>query len=105
MIDRTETVRHVSIKHPLPAPVGLHPNHLHRLLRGPFRAEPVTDRQKVGLEDRFDDQLGRRHHYAITDGGNTQRPGLTRLPSLRNVYPPQRQGPVAPGPQLTGEHL
>jgi hypothetical protein len=45
-------------------------------------AEPVAGRQEVGLKDRFEDQLGRRHHHPIPHRGipsGLVRPGCPGL--------------------------
>ena len=70
-----------------------------------FGTEPEARRQEVGLEDRFEDDLGCRHDHPVTHGGYRQ--GLDGLPAgspcLGDVHPPQGLGPVRPGPKLSGE--
>jgi hypothetical protein len=42
-----------------------------RVVGPPVRPEPVRDRLKVGLEDRFQHQLQRGLDHPISDGRNT----------------------------------
>jgi hypothetical protein len=92
-----------SASSPAGAPVGFDPDDLKGLVGRTSRAEPETDRAEVGLEDRFEDDLGRRHHHPVTHTRDTQWPGLTRLARLGDMDPPQRLRPVGPGGQLSGE--
>jgi hypothetical protein len=78
MIDLPETVADIAIQHPLPSPVGPDPDGLAGLLGRALGTEPVADRQEVGLQDRFKDQLGCCHRYPVTHG----RDGGFKLPSL-----------------------
>src|SRR6266536_144513 len=59
---------------------------------------------EVGLENRFEDDLRRRHHHPIAHGGNAERPGRARF-ALGDVHPPQWLGPIRLGPQLGGERV
>ena len=72
---------------------------------GPLRAEPETDRGEVGLEDRFENDLGRRHHDTVGHRRDTQRPGLARLARLGDMNPSQRMGTIRLGHQLLGEPI
>lgn len=94
VIDRTEAVRHVGVEHPVVTVVRGPPNDLTGLDRRPLGPEPETASQEVGLEDRFEDQLRRRHDHPISDRRDTKRPGLTRPARLGDVHPPQRRRPV-----------
>ena len=85
------------------APVGLDPDDLDGIVGRALRPEPEAHRLEVGLEDRFEDQLGGRHDHPVSHGGDAQRPGLARLARLGNVHPPQRLRPVRPGPHRGGE--
>jgi hypothetical protein len=105
MVDVVEARLDVSVEHPPPSLVGRPADRLQGIVRRPFRAEPETHRGEVGLEDRFEHDLRRRHHHPIGDGGNAQRPGLTRPARLRDVHPPQRLRPVRPGPKLSGQRI
>jgi hypothetical protein len=105
MIDLPETVADIGIQHPLPSPVGPDPDGLAGLLGRAFGTEPVADRQEVGLQDRFKDQLGCCHRYPVAHGRDAERPGLARLARLGDVHPSQRRRPVGPGPQVRGELL
>jgi hypothetical protein len=72
---------------------------------GVFRAEPEARRGEARLEYRFEDYLRRRHHHPIADCGNAERTSLARFARLWYAHPPQRLGPVSPGPQLGGEGI
>ncbi len=130
MIDVVETGLDVGIEHPLAAPVGLGPDHLTGIMGRPFRAEPVTRRQKVSLEHRFQDQLRCRHHHPVThrrdpaaglarcpvwdvhppQGGPVARPAARGEPVEEGSHPPspasmQRYSPHRPGGSLVGSHV
>ncbi len=103
VVDGAEAVAHVGVEHPFGAPVGLDPDGVARLVgRAPW-AEPVAGRGEVGLEDRFKDQLRRRHRYPVAHGRDAKRPGRPRPARLGDVDPPQRRRPVRPGPECCGE--
>src|SRR6266487_4990791 len=57
-----------------------------------LRPETVRASLEVGLEDRFDDHLGRRLYHPIAHRGDPQRP--LRPVRLRYVLPPHRVRPV-----------
>ena len=103
MVDGAEAVRHVGVEHPVRSPVGLDPDSLDGHLRRAPRAKPVALGQEVGLEDGFEDDLGRRHHHPVTDTGYAEGPGGSRLPRLRDMHPPERLGAIGLRLQLTGE--
>lgn len=103
MPDFAEAVRDVGVKHPLRAPVGLDPDGLAGHVGRSLRSEPVADRQEVGLEDGFEDDLRRRHGNAVSEARDRERPGLTRLPWFGDVHPPQRSRPVGPVSERLGE--
>ena len=68
-----------------------------------LRPEAEAAGQEVGLEDRFEDQLRRRHRHPIAKTGDAERPCLSRLPGLGDAHPPQWRGPIRPDPQCCGE--
>jgi hypothetical protein len=88
MVDLVETRSDVSVKYPVCAPVDLDPDGLKGLMGRTFRAEPERHGQEVGLEDRFENDLGSRHHHPVTHRRDAERPGLTRLSRLRDTNPP-----------------
>lgn len=94
MRETAETVRDVGVQHPLPTPVGFDPDHLKSLVSRAPRAEPEARRQEVRLEDRFEDDLRRRHDHPVANGGDGERPILPRL-RLRDVDSPQRGRSIA----------
>src|SRR6266511_5026785 len=98
MPDRPETVADIGVKHPVSATVGLDPDRVARLVDGALGPKPIAGRQKVGLEHRFKDQLRRRHRYPVAHAWDLKRPGAARLSWLGDEDPPQRLGPVGPGP-------
>ena len=103
MVDGAETVAHVGVEHPIGAPVGLDPDGLDGLVGRAPGPKPVAGRQEVGLEDRLEDQLGRRHRYPVAHGRDAKRPGLARLARLGDMDSPQRRRPVGPGPERCRE--
>src|SRR2546428_6061593 len=98
MVDTAEVVFDVDVRHVVVASVGRHPNGLQRLRGAPFRPESVGDRQKVGLENRLHDKLGRHLNHPVPYRRNAQRP----LPPicLRNVPAPHRLRPILPGLEI-----
>jgi hypothetical protein len=103
--DRPETVANVGVQHPVGAAVGLDPDRVARLVSRPLGPKPIAGRQEVGLEDRFKDQLRRRHRYPVAHAWDRQRPGTARLSWLGDEDSPQRLRPVGPSPKLRGELL
>jgi hypothetical protein len=95
----------VGVERPHLAAVDGRPDRLERVMRRPPGPKPVAGRQKVGLKDRFQHDLRRRHHHAISDRGDTERPQFTAATRFGDMDSPQRAWPVCPGAQLAGESV
>jgi hypothetical protein len=65
--------------------------------------EPERARQKVGLEDRLNDDLRCRLHDTITDRRDRERPLLGRPAGLRDEHPPGRERSPPPVPEIRGQ--
>ncbi len=87
--DRLEAIGDVRFHHPPLTPPGLINQHLQGIERRPFRAEPETARQKVGLKDRLEHDLHRRLHDTVTNRRDGKGPSL-RTTGLRDEDPPCR---------------
>jgi len=74
MINRAEEVPDVGLEDELPSPRKRHPDCFQSIGGRPFRAKPETDRQEIGLEDRFENNLGCLLTHPITHRRNTQWP-------------------------------
>lgn len=103
MVDLIKARLDVGIYHPLMTFVGHHADGLQRVVGAPSGSKPVGAVREVGLEDRLAHDLGRGHHDPIADGGDTKRPGLSRLPGLGDVGPPQRLRAIGRRLQISGE--
>ena len=60
---------------------------------------------EVRLEDGLEDDLRRRHDHPVTDRGDAERPGLSRLSRLRDVHPPEGLRAVRALTKLLGERI
>src|SRR5438093_843531 len=98
MVDTPKVVFDVDVHHVVVASVGRHANGLQRLRGAPFRPESIGHRQKVGLENWLNDELGRLLNHPVSYRRNAQRP----LPPicLRNVSAPHRLRPILPGLEI-----
>ena len=56
--------------------------------------KPERAVREVGLKQRLQDDLRRRLHHPILDGGDAERPRLGSA-GLRDLHPPHRQRPIA----------
>src|SRR5437899_3239153 len=98
MVNAAKVVFDVDVHHVVVASVGRHANGLQRLRGAPFRPESIGHRQKVGLENWLNDELGRHLNHPVPYRRNAQRP----LPPicLRNVSAPHRLRPILPGLEI-----
>ena len=103
--DLVKTAVDVGVKRPHLATVDGRPDRLQRVMRRPPGPEPVAGRQKVGFKDRLKHDLRRRHHHAIGDAGDAERPQLTAAARLGDMDAAQRPRPVGPGPQRARESV
>src|SRR3990172_1605095 len=87
-VDGVEIASDVRVDHEVVAPVARLADSLQGLRRVPLRAEAVTYRQKIRLEDRLDDHFCRPLSHAVPNRGYPKRPLLPVC--LRNVPPPHR---------------
>jgi hypothetical protein len=70
VIDPVEARLDIGVQHPAIAVGAELVNLSDRIVCAPLRPEPVGDRLKVGLEDRFQHQLQRSLDYPVSDGGD-----------------------------------
>lgn len=89
VIDLVEARLDIGVEHPQRSPVDTMTNRFQSLEGRASGSEPVTGLQEVGLEDRFEDELGSCHDHPVTNAGDPEGPGGTRLPRFWNVDPPQ----------------
>jgi hypothetical protein len=75
MRDRTEAVALIGVEHPVGPPVDLDPDGLTGHVSRALGTKPKADRKKVGLEDRFEDDLGGRHDTAVAHRRDRQGSG------------------------------
>jgi hypothetical protein len=68
-----------------------------------FGRNPKLTGGEVGLEDRLEDDLGRRHDHTVSHRRDAERPGRPRLVRLGDVDPAQRSRAVRLVPQLLAE--
>jgi hypothetical protein len=101
LVDRAEEVPDVGLEDELPSSRELHPDPLQCLGGAALRAEPETARQKVGLENRLQDDLCRLLRHPVAHRRNTQRPH----PAVRlgNLHPTHRRRAVTACTKITGQ--
>ncbi|SEC26777.1 site-specific DNA recombinase [Rhodococcus jostii] len=92
-----ETRRDIGLEYPVMIPGSESVNLGDRVLSATPRAETVTDRFEVRLEDRLQHQQQRRLHGAVHRGGDTEPPEFA-APRLRNQSFRHRQR--SKGPRL-----
>jgi hypothetical protein len=98
-VEHVKEAADVGVDHPPSAARHLATDDLHRVVRRSLRAKPERAAAEVGLKDRLDDDLGRRLHHPILDGGNAQRPRL-RAAGLGDMHPSHRHRAITPLTQL-----
>jgi hypothetical protein len=107
LVDAPEVVADVGVEHMVAAACPVHAQHLQCLRRAPLRPEAVGRGPKARLENRLQHQLRGHLRYAVSDGGNAERP----LPpvSLGNVAPQDRLRTIPAvaqrGAQVVQKHL
>jgi site-specific DNA recombinase len=89
VVNPPEVIPDVGLEHELVALNERLAEHLLRLRRRPTRPEPPRDRQKVGLEDRFQHDTHSLLNHPILHGRDPQQPNATLR--LGNRHPPNRQ--------------
>ena len=93
VVDRVETRLDVRVQHPPITAGAEHVDLGDRVLRPPLWPEPVRDRQKVGLENRFQHQLQRRLDHPVRDGRDPQLAEFPRATGFRDLALSHRQRP------------
>src|SRR5206468_6410142 len=72
MVDTPKVVFDIDVHHVVVASVGRQANGLQRLRGAPFRPESIGHRQKVGLENWLNDELGRHLNQFSRDRKSTR---------------------------------
>lgn len=96
VVDPVEARLDIRVQHPPVAPGAEHMDLSDRVVRPPPGPESVRDRQKVGLEDRFQYELQRRLDHPVGDRGNAQLADLPRAAGLGDLALTDRQGAKRP---------
>ena len=91
MVDLAEEIGDIKLHHMGDALDEPDPKPLHRLRRRPLRPKPIA-RHKVGLENRFQYDLGRRLGHPVSHRGNPQRPLTASW--FRDLHPTRRRRTV-----------
>ncbi len=89
MVDLVEACLDVGVEHPVCPPIGRYPDRFESLVSGALGPEPIALREEIGLENGFEDDLGRRHDNPVGHSRDAERPGLTRLARFGDVDPSQ----------------
>ena len=102
MVDVVEAGLDVGVEHPHPAPVGRSTRiSLEGVVGRTLRSEPETDRGEVGLEDRLEDDLGRRHDHPVARPWGCRAAGSgPACPAWGCAPAATAAGRYAAGPQL-----
>lgn len=101
VVDRAEEVLDVGLEDEVAAFDEADPELLHRVERRPLRAEPEGAGEKVGLEDWFEDELGRLLGDPVLHSGNAQRTGPSV--GLWDLHPAHRRRVVVTCTEVPGQ--